>query len=76
MLQAVIKKGRKIILRSREINKQLEEGMMMYERMSRQVLEDGTYNNPYNVEPIAMRKEKQGKIFLIQHLLGWVRFLF
>lgn len=30
-------------LRSSEINKQLEEGMMTYEKMSRQVLEDGTY---------------------------------
>ena len=59
-----------------EINKQLEEGMMTYEKMSRQVLEDGTYNNPYHVEPIALTKKKQIKIFLVQHLLGWVRFLF
>ena len=45
-------------------------------KMSRQVLEDGTYNNPYNVEPIALTKKKQIKILLVQHLLGWVRFLF
>jgi len=65
-----------LVIRSSEINKQLEEGMMMYEKMSRQVLEDGTYNNPYHVEPIALTKKKQIKIFLVQHLLGWVRFLF
>ena len=65
-----------LVIRSREINRQLEEGMMTYEKMSRQVLEDGTYNNPYNVEPIALTKKKQIKILLVQHLLGWVRFLF
>ena len=65
-----------LVIRSSEINKQLEEGMMTYEKMSRQVLEDGTYNNPYHVEPIALTKKKQIKIFLVQHLLGWVRFLF
>ena len=65
-----------LVIRSSEINKQLEEGMMTYEKMSRQVLEDGTYNNPYNVEPIALTKKKQIKILLVQHLLGWVRFLF
>lgn len=65
-----------LVIRSSEINKQLEEGMMTYEKMSRQVLEDGTYNNPYHVEPIALTKKKQIKILLVQHLLGWVRFLF
>ena len=34
---------------SKDINKQLEEGMMEYERVSRQVLEDGTYRDPYHV---------------------------
>ena len=52
-----------LVIRSSEINKQLEEGMMTYEKMSRQVLEDGTYNNPYHVEPIALTKKKQIKIY-------------
>ena len=60
----------------KEINKQLEEGMMEYERVSRQVLEDGTYRDPYHVEPIELTKKRQRKIFLVQHLLGWARYLF
>ena len=38
-----------LVIRSKDINKQLEEGMMEYERVSRQVLEDGTYRDPYHV---------------------------
>lgn len=65
-----------LVIRSKEINQQLEEGMMEYERVSRQVLEDGTYHNPYDVEPIVFTKKRQRRIFLVQHLLGWVRYLF
>ena len=65
-----------LVIRSKEINKQLEEGMMEYERVSRQVLEDGTYRDPYHVEPIELTKKRQRKIFLVQHLLGWARYLF
>ena len=32
---------------------QLEESMVEYERVSRQVLEDGTYRDPYHVEPVS-----------------------
>ena len=56
--------------------KQLEESMVEYERVSRQVLEDGTYRDPYHVEPIELTKKRQRKIFLVQHLLGWARYLF
>ncbi len=65
-----------LVIRSKDINKQLEEGMMEYERVSRQVLEDGTYRDPYHVEPIELTKKRQRKIFLVQHLLGWARYLF
>ena len=65
-----------LVIRSKDINKQLEEGMMDYERVSRQVLEDGTYRDPYHVEPIELTKKRQRKIFLVQHLLGWARYLF
>lgn len=61
---------------SKDINKQLEESMVEYERVSRQVLEDGTYRDPYHVEPIELTKKRQRKIFLVQHLLGWARYLF
>ena len=65
-----------LVIRSKDINKQLEEGMMDYERVSRQVLEDGAYRDPYYVEPIELTKKRQRKIFLVQHLLGWARYLF
>ena len=55
---------------------QFEEGMMEYEKVSRQILEGGTYNDPYHVEPIELTKKRQRKIFLVQHLLGWARYLF
>ena len=35
-----------LVIRSKDINKQLEEGMMEYEKVSRQILEGGTYNDP------------------------------
>ena len=54
-----------LVIRSKDINKQLEEGMMEYERVSRQVLEDGTYRDPYHVEPIELTKKRQRKIFLV-----------
>ena len=47
-----------------------------YEKVSRQILEGGTYNDPYHVEPIELTKKRQRKIFLVQHLLGWARYLF
>ena len=66
-----------LVIRSKDINKQLEEGMMEeYERVSRQVLEDGTYRDPYHVEPIELTKKRQRNILLVQHLLGWARYLF
>lgn len=58
-----------LVIRSKEINKQLEKG-------SRQILKDGSYNNPYHVDPIPLTKGKQMKMYLIQHLLGWARYLF
>ena len=52
-----------LVIRSKEINKQLEEGMMEYERVSRQVLEDGTYRDPYHVEPIELTKNVRETYF-------------
>lgn len=52
-----------LVIRSKDINKQLEEGMMEYERVSRQVLEDGTYRDPYHVEPIELTKKRQRILF-------------
>ena len=52
-----------LVIRSKDINKQLEEGMMEYERVSRQVLEDGTYRDPYHVEPIEYKETSEKNIF-------------
>ena len=65
-----------LVIRSKEINKQLEDGMMEYESVSRQVLDDGTYYDPYHVKPIELTEKHKRKVFLVQHLLGWARDLF
>ena len=65
-----------LVIRSKDINKQLEESMVEYERVSRQVLEDGTYRDPYHVEPIELTKKRQRNVLLVQHLFGWARYLF
>lgn len=65
-----------LVIRSKEINKQLEDGMMEYESVSRQVLDDGTYYNPYDVKPVELTEKHKTKVFLVQHLLGWARDLF
>ena len=41
-----------------------------------QALEDGTYHDPYHVKPIELTKNRQRNVFLVQHLLGWARYLF
>lgn len=65
-----------LVIRSKEINEQLEQHMQEYEKVSRQVLENGSYDNPYQVKPQELTKKRQIRIFLVQHLLGWARFLF
>jgi len=50
--------------------------MMEYESVSRQVLDDGTYYDPYHVKPIELTEKRKRKVFLVQHLLGWARDLF
>ncbi len=65
-----------LVIRSEEINAQLEENMMEYEKVSRQIQKDGTYYDPYQVEPIELTAKRQRRIFLVQHLFGWARFLF
>ena len=39
-------------------------------------IKDFEYRDPYHVEPIELTKKRQRKIFLVQHLLGWARYLF
>ena len=34
------------------------------------------YRDPYHVEPIELTKKRQRNVLLVQHLLGWARYLF
>ena len=34
------------------------------------------YRDLYHVEPIELTKKRQRNILLVQHLLGWARYLF
>ena len=34
------------------------------------------YHDPYHVEPIELTKKRQRNVLLVQHLLGWARYLF
>ncbi len=65
-----------LVIRSKEINTQLESAMMKYEQGARQVLADGQYANPYHVEPIALTPKRRRRVFVVRYLLGWLRFLF
>lgn len=65
-----------LVIRSAELNGQLEENMKKYEMTSRQVQMDGTYLNPYEVEPVELTGKKKRSQFLIGTFLGWLRFLF
>lgn len=52
-----------LVIRSKEVNKQLEDGMMEYESVSRQVLDDGTYYDPYHVKPIELTENIKERCF-------------
>ena len=47
-----------LVIRSKDINKQLEEGMMEYERVSSQVLEDGTSVSYTHLDVYKRQAEK------------------
>ena len=34
------------------------------------------YRDPYHVEPIELTKKRKRNVLLVQHLLGWARYLF
>ena len=34
------------------------------------------YHDTYHVEPIELTKKRQRNVLLVQHLLGWARYLF
>ena len=65
-----------LVVKSKEVNKQLEANMKKYEMESRQIKSDGTYENPYQVKPVELTEKKRKNMTFIQKYLGWSRFLF
>lgn len=65
-----------LVIKSKEVNKQLEAEMSAYEESARQALPDGTYNNIHNIAPATYAKGMKNRITLVGRLLGWARFLF
>lgn len=65
-----------LVIRSKEVNQQLEANMKKYEMKSRQICTDGTYRNPYDVKPVELTEKRRKRIFLVQTFLAWSRFLF
>ena len=55
---------------AKDRNRILSTGINIWE------YEGGTYNDPYHVEPIELTKKRQRNVLLVQHLLGWARYLF
>lgn len=65
-----------LVIRSKEVNSQLEANLEEYEKDSRQALANREYNNPHNIDPAPLGKKMKRRIFLIGRLLNWARFLF
>ena len=65
-----------LVIRSKEVNSQLEANLEEYEKDTRQALANGEYNNPHNIDPAPLGKKMKRRIFLIGRLLNWARFLF
>ena len=65
-----------LVVKSKEVNKQLAANMKKYEMESRQIKSDGTYENPYQVKPVELTEKKRKNKTFIQKYLGWSRFLF
>ena len=47
-----------LVIDSKEINEQLGGAMQTYEHSARKANADGTYYNPYNVQPVALTPKR------------------
>ena len=65
-----------LVIDSKEINEQLGGAMQMYEHSARKANADGTYDNPYNVQPVALTPKRERRMKLIKNFLLWTRYLF
>ncbi len=69
-----------LVIESEEINRQLEGEMARYEYAARRALTGGfdeqSYENPYQVTPVALTPKREKRIRMIRMVAEWVRFLF
>ena len=65
-----------LVIDSPEINRQLGTAMEEYEHSARKANADGTYDNPYNVQPVELTPKRERRMKLIKNFLLWTRYLF
>ena len=65
-----------LVVKSTQINDQLSKAMETYEHASRKVNQDGTYENPYEVDPVELTPKRERRIKWIKNFLLWTRYLF
>ena len=65
-----------LLIDSKEINEQLGGAMQTYEHSARKANADGTYDNPYDVQPVALTPKRERRMKLIKNFLLWTRYLF
>ena len=58
-----------LVIDSKEINEQLGGAMQTYEHSARKANADGTYDNPYNVQPVALTPKRERRMKLIKNCL-------
>lgn len=65
-----------LVIDSSEINSQLNEAMESYEHIARKADADGSYENPYDVEPVELTPYREKRMKLIKNFILWTRYLF
>ncbi len=69
-----------LVIKSEEINRQLDGEMERYERAARRALTTGTgenaYENPYGIVPVTLTPKRKLRIWLVHTFGSWARFLF
>ena len=65
-----------LVIDSEDINRQLSESMESYEHVARNANSDGSYDNPYDVEPVELSQYRRRKMMLIKNFVLWARYLF
>lgn len=65
-----------LVIDSKDINRELSESMESYEHVARNANKDGSYNNPYNVQPVELSPYRERQMKLIKNFILWARYLF